>query len=100
MAHHRFITSAPRAPPTRLDCRDVPVATRSGRPGRAGSRLARRPPRTSGNRRLARVEQLTTFLERWAPPGGLVVGALALGTVAAAAGVSLPARPAGIFLQR
>src|SRR5260370_14914191 len=99
MAHHRFITSAPRAPPTRLDCRDVPVATRSGRPGRAGSRLGRRLPRTSGNRRLARVEQLTRFLERWAPPGGWIVGALALVTLSAAAGVILPASPAGILLQ-
>jgi S-DNA-T family DNA segregation ATPase FtsK/SpoIIIE len=42
---------------------------------------------------------LTLFLERWAPPGGWMVGALALVTLSAAAGVILPASPAGILLQ-
>src|SRR5207302_3495117 len=42
---------------------------------------------------------MTSFLERWAPPGGWIVGALALVTLSAAAGVILPASPAGILLQ-
>jgi S-DNA-T family DNA segregation ATPase FtsK/SpoIIIE len=61
--------------------------------------LDRRIPRTSSNRGLGRIEQITTFLDRWAPPGGWIVAALALLTLSAAAGVILPASPAGILLQ-
>jgi hypothetical protein len=38
-------------------------------------------------------------LERWAPPGGWIVAALALVTLSAAAGVILPMSPAGLVLQ-
>jgi DNA segregation ATPase FtsK/SpoIIIE, S-DNA-T family len=57
----------------------------------------RRSPRARDEPR--RREELTAFLERWAPPGGWIVAALVLLTLSAGAGVLLPMSPAGLVLQ-
>src|SRR5260370_39974636 len=77
----------------------VPVATsRGGRVGRAGnSRPGQRLARASSKPRG--LDRLTAVFERWAPPGGWIVAALALVTLSAAAGVILPVSPAGLILQ-
>jgi S-DNA-T family DNA segregation ATPase FtsK/SpoIIIE len=77
----------------------VPVATRSARGGRVQSRPPRRSPRA--NRSSGRLGGLSlgAFFERWAPPGGWIVAALALLTLSAVAGVVFPGSPAGQLSQ-
>jgi DNA segregation ATPase FtsK/SpoIIIE, S-DNA-T family len=74
----------------------VPLATRSGRPGRAGSRPGRRFERRSGG--SGRRDRLIGLLDRWAPPGGWLLAALVLVTLSTAAGVIFPRSPAGLLL--
>ena len=66
---------------------------RAGR--RNDGRLSART-KSGGPRRL---DQLTAFLERWAPPGGWIVAALLLFTLSTVAGVVFPVSPAGLLLQ-
>jgi S-DNA-T family DNA segregation ATPase FtsK/SpoIIIE len=66
------------------------VSRAASRPGRRGSRSGGGPPR---------LDRLSNFVERWAPPGGWIVAALVLFTLSAAAGVVFPLSPAGIALQ-
>ncbi|HLZ29565.1 MAG TPA: DNA translocase FtsK [Chloroflexota bacterium] len=76
----------------------MPVATRGERGSRAGgSRLGQRYARATG--KAYRWDRLTAVVERWAPPGGWIVAAMALATLSAAAGVILPMSPAGLLLQ-
>jgi S-DNA-T family DNA segregation ATPase FtsK/SpoIIIE len=72
----------------------VPVLTK-------GPRIVRTPRRLGRTTREQRgpVEHLRLFLERWAPPGGWILAALALLTLSTAAGVIFPLSPAGILLQ-
>jgi S-DNA-T family DNA segregation ATPase FtsK/SpoIIIE len=81
----------------------VPLATTRGRAGRSLA-APRRISRGSGGSRKSRdsrsrTERLTELLERWAPPGGWLLVALALVTFSTAAGVIFPLSPAGIGLQ-
>ena len=82
--------------------------TRRARPGRTSAQFARRPPprapRSASPRspRRARADPRAAILDwlaRWAPPGGWLLAALALLTLSTAAGVILPASPAGWLLQ-
>ncbi|MDQ6671691.1 MAG: hypothetical protein M3069_13265, partial [Chloroflexota bacterium] len=61
--------------------------------GRPGQRVGR------GGGRARGLDRLTAAFERWAPPGGWIVAALALITLSAVAGVILPISPAGLMLQ-
>ncbi|HEX8967392.1 MAG TPA: DNA translocase FtsK [Chloroflexota bacterium] len=45
------------------------------------------------------MERLAAFLDRWAPPGGWFLAALALLTLSSAAGVIFPFSPAGLTLE-
>jgi DNA segregation ATPase FtsK/SpoIIIE, S-DNA-T family len=75
------------------------TSTRGRRAARAGSRPSRRLVRASNGSPRRRVEGVTAFFERWAPPGGWIVAALVLFTLSTSAGVIFPVSPAGLLLQ-
>src|SRR5438874_8985353 len=66
---------------------------------RAGRRNDGRLSARTKSGGLRRLDQMTAFLERWAPPGGWIVAALLLFTLSTVAGVIFPVSPAGLLLQ-
>lgn len=67
--------------------------------GRSGSTRPGQRPQQRGSNTAGRLARLKALFERWAPPGGWIVAALALLTLSAVAGVILPISPAGLMLQ-
>lgn len=81
----------------------MPLATSRGRSARL-TRLSRSsPPRRAARPRPTPLplapEQVRATLDRWSPPGGWLIAAVILFTLATATGVAFPFSPAGLLLQ-